>query len=472
MAPDTLDRKRLLIKNFPDNIPNLNEFFQMNYGASDAKKYGRRRVIVKFPDENLARNALYKLHQNELENRILSVEYIGSNPKQLKDIEDDNKIEETNNTEKNKIPEISDFIKNLYGINSKLGFNQPPPPYLKYNYPKINRNILDSISISLLTIPKFYVQVLHLMNRMNLDPPFLPLDNQSTFISSTSTIIDNKEIKLCDVQTQTDNEIKLLRNSSKLLLASDESELESDIDDNKSLKNDKLKSTKKRKQPIIDDNEIIKKKAKKLLQTTRLIESIQTIDQQQLQHQNPITSIEIFEKNQLKSQKIELNITNLKLPEKINMITEKIENEEESLSNKEDNEINQQIQDINITKFITDDNLKQNRISEQQLKELPLFKNYQKGEKSNKLYIKNLHKDVTEDDLKMIYGRFAINQESIMDEIHIKLMQYGKMKGQAFITFIAIKNDDNLDIVEKALNETNGYILKNKPMVVCYGKKS
>lgn len=37
---------------------------------------------------------------------------------------------------------------------------------------------------------------------------------------------------------------------------------------------------------------------------------------------------------------------------------------------------------------------------------LPVFKNYSPGEPSTKLYIKNLAKTTSEDDLKHIYGRY------------------------------------------------------------------
>jgi len=43
-------------------------------------------------------------------------------------------------------------------------------------------------------------------------------------------------------------------------------------------------------------------------------------------------------------------------------------------------------------------------------------------------------------------------------------MQEGRMKGQAFIT---LQNDVQ---AKMALEETNGYILKDKPMVVQFAK--
>lgn len=63
-----------------------------------------------------------------------------------------------------------------------LRIDFPPPPHLLYKYPPPNQTILNNIRNALLSVPVFYTQVLHLMNKMNLPPPFdrdgptVPLD--------------------------------------------------------------------------------------------------------------------------------------------------------------------------------------------------------------------------------------------------------------------------------------------------------
>lgn len=47
---------------------------------------------------------------------------------------------------------------------------------------------------------------------------------------------------------------------------------------------------------------------------------------------------------------------------------------------------------------------------------------------------------------------------------NVRLMQEGRMKGQAFITL------QNTEQAQLALEETNGFILKDKPMVVQFAK--
>lgn len=55
-----------------------------------------------------------------------------------------------------------------------MNFTQPPPAHLKYQYPPPTPTVLHNIACALASVPKFYTQVLHLMNKMNLPCPFQP----------------------------------------------------------------------------------------------------------------------------------------------------------------------------------------------------------------------------------------------------------------------------------------------------------
>lgn len=59
-------------------------------------------------------------------------------------------------------------------------------------------------------------------------------------------------------------------------------------------------------------------------------------------------------------------------------------------------------------KFITSEELAANRISINDQRVLPVFKNYHPGKPSNRLYIKNLAKQVETKDLHYIYERYVI----------------------------------------------------------------
>jgi hypothetical protein len=104
--------------------------------------------------------------------------------------------------------------------------------------------------------------------------------------------------------------------------------------------------------------------------------------------------------------------------------------------------------------------IESNRLSEDEIRKLPQFASYERGTPSKVLYVKNLEKSVTAEDLVSIFIRF---QEEGKEKIGFKLMN-GKMKGQAFITF----PDENT--ATTAMELVNGFVFKGKPIVICYGK--
>jgi U11/U12 small nuclear ribonucleoprotein SNRNP65 len=114
--------------------------------------------------------------------------------------------------------------------------------------------------------------------------------------------------------------------------------------------------------------------------------------------------------------------------------------------------------------LISLEELAKNRISEDQLRLIDngrLYRNYERGEPSQRLYIKNIDtKHVDERILHSIYDRYK--QDSF--QIDIRLMREGKMKGQAFVTFA------NEQMALYALNDTNGFVLYEKPLIVQFAR--
>jgi len=107
---------------------------------------------------------------------------------------------------------------------------------------------------------------------------------------------------------------------------------------------------------------------------------------------------------------------------------------------------------------ISREDMEKNRISLEEIKNQ--FPTYETGAPSKVLFVKNLDKHVIAEDLVSIFLQF---QEEGKDKIGFKLMS-GKMKGTAFITF----HDEST--ATKALELANGYLYKNKPLVIQYGK--
>eukprot|EP01133_Synstelium_polycarpum_P002922 gene2922-3361_t len=103
--------------------------------------------------------------------------------------------------------------------------------------------------------------------------------------------------------------------------------------------------------------------------------------------------------------------------------------------------------------------IKNNRAQLEELETI-LKKKLDVGIQSRKLYIKNLTKQVDSKDLEYIYGRYFSSQEEMTAKMEIVHYKEGRMKNQAFITFPSEK------MALDALTETQGYILKDKPLII------
>lgn len=420
------EKTTLYVKNFPRQFTNLDktEFLQV-FGASEVKSLGKN-AFVKFTNKFQAADALQKLHQYDVMGKVLSVEYTKT-PEENFEISFCKEAEDILENQKRDYENLNEYVKKLYAINSELNFNQPAPPHLKYKYPSVTRDIIDNIGISLETNSKFYTQVLHLMNKMNLPTPFF-----------VDPVLHKIKKNCCDVEVQTD-----------LTLMDEESEMESD-DDERKIPNF-IPEIRKRKSILPITNPL--KKYRSILEAEK--------NKSQGEDRNKVvvnSNEEVFkESNFIDPEKrkitiqVPMEIISTKIPEEI-IVEEEIQLKE--------------------SKIITEKELNENRLSSNQFKTIPVFKDYQAGAKSNKLYLKNLSKNVVENDLRRIFNFFIKHKT---EEIEIKLMKTGRMKRQAFITFSTPYHEEDIEegketMVEKALRMTNGFILKDKPIVVMFGK--
>jgi hypothetical protein len=102
----------------------------------------------------------------------------------------------------------------------------------------------------------------------------------------------------------------------------------------------------------------------------------------------------------------------------------------------------------------------QNRIPIYSIRLLPKQENYEPGICSPILYLKNLHKKVTQKDLLALFLRFQSPEEP---PLRFRLMN-GKMSGQAFVYFPSCEK------AQEAFSLINGYVLYSKPIIIQYGK--
>lgn len=461
-----MESTTLIIKHLPSEftIEEKEEFLQ-HFGATKVhcmSETGRMKNIAfaNFPNKENAEIALKRLHQLEVLGCNLVVEYAKdqnrkdfpheSDFKRFCDKQEDVTVNGVSEKENIRL-KMEEFSRRIHAVAPHLKLDYLPSPLLKYAYPNPSPSIITNIANALASVPKFYTQVLHLMNKMNLPPPF-------------GSITQAPPLQP-DLPVAEDIEQDIMEEEEMEVTSSEESELESDEELKKQQPTAIKRQLKKQKRKVK------KPKLKDLLGTT-VASFPKTASGPVLAHTDVF---DIPAENQI-LKKIQINIKpsneveNTEEKEDLSKNKEAVHVEEGGFGTIEphkmgaDSESNQdeKIEDIwSESKFITSQELKRKKCSENEIKHLPVFKNYKPGQPTYRLYIKNLAKHVCEEDLRYIFGRYidrtSENERNMFD---IRLMKEGRMKGQAFIT-LATETQ-----AIQALKETNGFVLSGKPLVV------
>ncbi|XP_007424832.1 RNA-binding protein 40 [Python bivittatus] len=468
----------LLVRHLPAVLtPSEKEELLRHFGASSVRvlsDYGRLKhtAFATFPNENAAAQALSKLHQLNLLGHTLVVEYAkdqDSGHAVSQPSEKDKSLEEPVKEEKTQ-KDLS-CLRIESGIAPSHGLTFPINSCLKYLYPPPSSTILANIANALASVPKFYVQVLHLMNKMNLPPPFGPITARPPMYEEYIPLPP-------PIPPLPPEEPPLPEDDDSQDSNKDESEYES-ADEEEKERFTKLMELAtlqpKRQIPTKQRHARKRRKIKDLLNVSLVAP-----------HSNlhpALTPSDVFEQPQTVGiKKIEFNIS-ADTPTILQKSLEKEHNDDSysaadeianagfgkifpapSSNHKEDTEDEE---DEIPSEFVSKRELEKGRISKKEMETLSVFKNYEPGDPNCRIYVKNLSKQVQEKDLKFIFGRyvdFSSETERIMFDI--RLMKEGRMKGQAFIGL------PNEKAAAKALKEANGYVLFDKPMVVQFARSA
>lgn len=416
--------KVLIIRHLPTTLSFQDkEQLLKHFGAEKVWESTSKRhyVFASFASVDKAKSSLNRLHQLELAKRRLVVEYSFE-----KDLTPTTKTDVQQSATTNL---VKDFLRVLNAWSPSLDFYQPPPP-LKYKYPDISTEIAVNIIHALFNHKPLYFQVLHLMNKMSLDVPFKENVVSTEFFKKTfrTLFIDDILQPPPLPSSETESEI-----------SSGETETVAPKAPVPVKRKRKLPIPSRKRPPLPVNTQPKPKKA--ALNQEDVFEPTSTVEQKK---------ISVIVAKDALSKPVEE-------PEEIGELG-KFQKEEQPVTV---DEVCKEPEQPTITRK----ELLKNRISYSTMKALPVFKNYHPGQRSMRLYIKNLAKTVTEQDVKRIYKRYV---EELNDEeqigFDVRVMQEGRMKGQAFVTFPSEK------IAEEALHETNGYMLKEKPMVVQFAR--
>lgn len=420
--------KVLIVKHLPSNLPyEEREKMLKHFGAVKVWQPAKKQnyLFAAFSSVEKAKESLHRLHQLEMAQRRLVVEFSFEK-------EPITHFKHTDNTNSATTNYIKEFIETLNAFNPSVDFYQPPPAHLTYKYPNINPSIAVNIITALFQHKPFYVQALHLMNKMSLDLPFKDNEVALSFFKETFREFFIDEIAIVPPE-EPESEIS----------SEEEGRSQNPMPTMSELIKRKHSLPKTRKRPAA------------VLSTANLPKPKKTKE-----HKDQVV-FEVVAPKETKKISLVVSQDALQKPSDEPEIVGEIGKFEKETKPDEEQKVKEQPELPTISK----QELMQHRISFNDMKVLPVFKNYHPGQPSMRLYIKNLAKTVTGQDLNRIYKRYV---EDISEEEQIgfdlRLMQEGRMKGQAFVTFPSVS------IAEMALNETNGYLLKEKPMVVQFAR--
>lgn len=181
------DRMTLLVKNLPRqlNAEQVSDLLK-HFGAVSCRFMGREgrmkhTAFANFRNPTEAENCLKLLHQADVLGSILRVEY-ANKQEHYAPLEVDcvplssaaAKSEEPSST-KSDTKDSIELKSTINYLSSKWDIPYTIDESLRYSYPAPTETVLRNILHCLASVPKFYVQVLHLMNKMNLPHPFTEL---------------------------------------------------------------------------------------------------------------------------------------------------------------------------------------------------------------------------------------------------------------------------------------------------------
>ncbi|EOA37483.1 hypothetical protein CARUB_v10011629mg [Capsella rubella] len=368
----------LLVRHLPDGIPHdiVSRLFSQ-YGASAVRPCSggklRNAAFVDFKNEAFASQAHRQLNGLRFLGKVLQVQRANKPNENKKSRQIEESMIKGNAFSTVVANSDSKPEQMLSGepIAPKLGINYPFPPHLQYAYPPPDDNILANITNALIAVPPLYTQistimVLHLMNKMNLPPPFrLALPRPP--LSKTGP-------QPTDLENQ----------------SSSESEMESDEDTGTS------KSGRKRAR---HENLVGPGMDKDVPHETVGVKP------------SSLTPKEIprIRKNK--------HVMQIKITQKVAQDEDKEDNENENPEDEPREE------DTNFKPFVSIEELEKGKLPSQDILSLPMFKNYTAGNPSVVLYIKNLAKDVAIDDFYYIFGSQFESMEAAKSSLGVRLMQ-------------------------------------------------
>ncbi|KAL6203072.1 hypothetical protein ACLB2K_026776 [Fragaria x ananassa] len=338
-----------------------------HYGASSVRSCSptarlRNCAFVHFQNEGLAFQALRQLNGLRFLGKVLKVERATSNSEMT--LPDGNKdpvsVPPASTLSSAKKESGEADVARAEPIAPRLGVDYFFPPHLEYAYPPPDGNILTNIVNALIAVPRFYTQVLHLMNKMNIPAPFRmalpspPLPPAAPVPPPAPPLAEKPP--LADI-------------------SSDESEMESSDEE---ASRGASRGKKRARWESILGPAVDKGVAHEDVGLKQAI--LVPKEMPMIKKKNPLLHIAITQKVVNNEHKDDSTTKEEELPETESSV---------------------------INPFATPEELERGKLPPEEILSLPMFKNYTAGTPAPVLYIKNLAKDIVVDDFYYIFGELA-----------------------------------------------------------------
>lgn len=470
----------LLIRHLPNELTDQEKIDLIcHFGAQAVRPMGTRgpmkhTAFARFTNKEAAEKCLKRLHQLEVLGHKLVVEFSKSQHETYFPSDSSDSKPKEINTDDAAAPVVVDKenTERTDDVLRKHNIPYSKKPTLHYSYPPPTVSTLTNIANALASHPRFYTQVLHLMNKMNLPCPFGPVTPSPPLsLENPKLSAQEKATRKSAVYASDGEDIEEVEMEYS---STEESEIESDT------------NTKTNENKQLVDTAGIGKRIKRPRKRMRLVQPDMSAIFKPAIVQKPS---EVFEAaSNLKANQIQFNLSETDIINQLQKASDESEPKQSSQENlglhvmeggfgkveppNKTKPVEEIVKpDVNYTidqnKFLSKKEIAKGRLKKEQMKDFSVFKNYAAGEPTSRLYIKNLTKQTTEQDLMNLFGSFVDWSQELASEIFdIRVMKEGRMKGQAFITL------PGEEAAKEVVKECNGFILNNKPIVIQFARSA
>ncbi|KAG3120189.1 hypothetical protein PI124_g1051 [Phytophthora idaei] len=405
-------------------------------GAEPSKRL--QKAVATFSTREAQQNAQKRLHSLELAGHRLQVEMVGDEAATTSIETKPESREAGSNVSLSYPPPLAKGLppplpptpgplqNPLYApapLAPHLGLNYAPSPLLEYKYPKVTESIVRNIANALIALPRFYTQVLHLMNKMNLPPPF-----EEDAIPGRFSVKQDKARETGGVRSK---QLKRRRIDDNLTAQI----VEEDEDDEQDEDNVSATQSVEAHPPPLEPHLL----SEATCSMTALNKTEQKSSAQGNDSLPALIGKPLARQNKLLAIKKSATFTT-------------------AFQIGTDNRSHEEVHRPTRPGVISESEVNRQRLTPEELLKEPFMESYVRGLPSSSIMVKNVARGVDEKDLRFVFG-YVLPLDEALDSIKVNLLP---ANGSALIDY------PNKEVATTAVNELHGVQLEGKTLIVSF----